>query len=793
MFVKICNNLPRNVKVLVKSAVNHAKGKNRKGVKNMSGVTNFYLFIAQQGGFERFKRDADTNHNNVVQLNELFDYVQTNNIDASREDVYRIWNELDINLNGTNSLSNDGQVSERGSLNATEEARMEKQIVVYGKITTAIENVIRTISAELLDKYNITSDNLLGLAAETMISLYGLDAIADDSFDTVGAAKGAVAAAAQAMIKEGLLNHPNFKTALQNLGLGDYDLAHDETLLDLIDNMTLDHTTDNVNAFLWEFDSKVYYTIRWYMYGAGCANKPSQYEDDNSVAKWNDNNGLNPLQLAVITKKYQDAITVSKVNEACETLGLNLDFTDFSAELNTAIAQFIDEQINAQNVTFSTLNIQSNEILSNFMNSPAFKALQAVVEVSGEQQNILNKINNGEMGSWENWNALSNSQPVGLYRLLYFVTGMHNEQMQKLLGTAAFKTFLKEAYQEILTQNPVPTTQQEVNMALMRYFRANIETILEAAGFSDEEMMQALYQNVMGNCNQADPSHANWGTATLEDAKTAAKKYVYCVSVNYAEAIAEVDALSGSPIEKINNMTTVDEVKNAIEALRTAVQTLINNTPPTPPGPPTPQTVNFNLDESVLKEIFGDISDNPTGSTQIICSRVNGWSSAKSTAKTNFNAKVEILKQHGVTAGISPSALNSAAEVLKNYFAAVLNSFDCLFDDNTGVDNSLNGTLTQTNDENYTYTDASGQTHTINMSSNYRIDDDYKNVNSIVEISCSDCGGSNNNWSYLNNNLSPSGIYVGCDLEPGKKENYYVGVHFATIFNMYKDILQNFL
>ena len=477
----------------------------------MSEISMFYLFVTKNGGFEQFKREADTNHNETVQFNELYKYIESKSElkNISSDGRYRIWGDLDKFINGSNTDSTDG-VSEDGSLSGTEEEQFEFRVEVYGKMSAKICSVIGEITGNsAFANYSINENSLEAEIIDEILASCGnkIERVPSylNSSQAINDIRKYAVQGALFMVADQI--YDNMGSFIQ--GYDNYDFESDNDLKSLVSNyIRTQNTTQGVD--FGAVINNITSIVGKYLQTAGLAagqtyNTPDGYEYQGK---------MNTLQLSVLEKNWRNAIANDPNAD---------EYEGFAEELyHNAIDTFIGKQVavwtDANSTTFNTYNISAGSIQQRFRNSEEMNMLSKVIELGGIEDDVI-----GYEGEWSDFYG-TDDEPERMASVLFYFAGLNifsNSEFAQMFGgqtpgeyiaggadgaDSVYMKYLKLAFTDILNnleeygiENPTECTQKDLQNAILRYFKDHIRDILGEMGITDEStIINALYMNMFG-------------------------------------------------------------------------------------------------------------------------------------------------------------------------------------------------------------------------------------------------------------------------------------------------------
>lgn len=551
----------------------------------MSEISMFYLFVTKNGGFEQFKREADTNHNETVQFNELYKYIESKSElkNISSDGRYRIWGDLDKFINGSNTDSTDG-VSEDGSLSGTEEEQFEFRVEVYGKMSAKICSVIGEITGNsAFANYSINENSLEAEIIDEILASCGnkIERVPGylNSSQAINDIRKFAVQGALFMVADQI--YDNMGSFIQ--GYDNYDFEKDDDLKSLVSNyIRTQNTTQGVD--FGAVINNITSIVGKYLQTAGLAagqtyNAPDGYEYQGK---------MNTLQLSVLEKNWRNAIANDPNAD---------EYEGFAEELyHNAIDTFIGKQVvvwtDANSTTFNTYNISAGSIQQRFRNSEEMNMLSKVIELGGIEDDVI-----GYEGEWSDFYG-TDDEPERMASILFYFAGLNifsNEEFAQMFGgrtpgeyiaggadgaDSVYMKYLKLAFTDILNNleeygidNPTECTQKDLQNAILRYFKDHIRDILDEMGITDEStIINALYMNMFGTY---DIIHNNkteaYGDYDISDLVRQAQEIISFAELRFgvpSSVIADcgLDDLDGLDAEEL-----IQGMRELMEYLRTGV------------------------------------------------------------------------------------------------------------------------------------------------------------------------------------------------------------------------------
>ena len=529
----------------------------------MSGVSQFYLFITKRGGFEQFKRDADTNHNNTVQFNELYNYIQKEPTlvpNVSTEDMYTIWKQLDLDIYGTNSDSTD-HVSENGSLSNSEEIKFNRRIEIYGELSEKICNIIsETIDNDAFSRYNINRNTLEANIIDEVLLICENDIEKVSQYlkteqSTTDIRKHAFQQALYCVRDDVCNNMQRYVAGME------YDFDEDQDLKEIIDRYISGYTTTqgcNLNQVVYGIEQIIGAYLNTAELNVGNYQAPEGFAYDP-------NGKMNTVQLATLRKYWKDIVNNIPADQ----------YREFASDLyDAAIDKFIDkksvEWAELNSSQFTSCKKSATEITSEFNNSPEMNTLAKIVEIN----NICDEAGSYE-GEWSKFYD-GDDNPKRIASMLFYFGGftpINREMFADFFNNGLFTEYLKDAYIDIVS-NPEKydldlnnCSQQELQNAVLRYFKEHISSILSDLGCNNSETTNALAFDFYGTYDIVKNNRTAYGDYDFEDLKASAKQLVNYVKVAYKSIPAVMDALYDLELDNIESFDSPQELKESIDEL----------------------------------------------------------------------------------------------------------------------------------------------------------------------------------------------------------------------------------
>ncbi len=548
------------------------KGKTEKEYTMTQAVTNFYLFINKRYGnddFQTIKNAMERTGDDVISYGEVRGFIDENktqqwgdvflkNIDVSG--VNAIWNELDKTRRGFNS-SATLQVSENGSLNATEEQAMENKIALYGRIDDALNKVITSDVIAVLQGLGINENELYYEAANLIAGLGNINNMNEN--ELLELAKEKVKEAAKNVIKEAQFKNSEYTEQLKTANLGDYDLKNDEDLNSLIDTRLnqLIAGGEDLKTLLQHMNSSVKAIIRGYIGSAniGWYDDPSFQAQlsEQGVLQWPDSNNLNKLQLERLKQTCKDKLKPESFN----------GFDGFTDVLQAAIDKFIETKeaswANIKSGNFDNTLSALSGIKTEFENSPQFKALGYVINMTKADSEFVTE------------------------RLAWI--GLNKETVDVLIKKPQFKQYIKDAYNAIMANpegyginnNNDLANETKINQAVMKYIQDNMDKILEETGCvkvgenrktKEEQTAAILYWNFYSAKTWQDNGDSHYEN---DDLYNYALMFVNYVLTAYAQNDYVKEALEETELEMLPSYKdewSPGEIKEKMDIVMKAIQ-----------------------------------------------------------------------------------------------------------------------------------------------------------------------------------------------------------------------------
>ena len=534
----------------------------------MSGVSQFYLFITKRGGFEQFKRDADTNHNNTVQFNELYNYIQKEPTlvpNVSTEDMYTIWKELDLDIYGTNSDSTD-HVSENGSLSNSEEIKFNRRIEIYGELSEKICNIIsETIDNDAFSRYNINRNTLEANIIDEVLLICGNDIEqvsqyikTDESTDEI---RKHTFQQALYCVRDDVCNN------MQGYVAGmEYDFDEDQDLKEIIDRYISGYTTTQ-GCNLTQVVDGIEQIIGAYLNTAEL--NVGNYQAPEGFA-YDPNSKMNTVQLATLRKYWNDIINNIPADQ----------YREFASDLyDAAIEGFISkksvEWAEMNSSQFASCKKSASEITSEFTNSPEMNTLSKIVEIN----NICDEAGSYE-GEWSDFYDGDNDPKRIASMLFYFGSfyPLNKEMFADFFNNGLFTEYLKDAYTDIISDpekydlDLSTCSQQEIQNAVLRYFKEHISSILLDLGCNNSETTNALAFDFYGTYDIVKNNKTAYGDYDFEDLKASARQLVNYVKFAYQSIPAVMEAITELELDNIESFDSPQELNESIKSLMEVIR-----------------------------------------------------------------------------------------------------------------------------------------------------------------------------------------------------------------------------
>lgn len=744
-------------------------------------VSNFYLFINRRYGnnYGQLKRDMDTNRNDVIQFNELESFINANKSEmhldnVTRNDAYSIWGELDLSIKGYNRSATE-EVSENGSLNASEEKNLTDKIELYAVIDRVLRGILDNSSlVSALNwsnppyTYNVDIDTLYYKAADILVSSGNINQLVDNGGTALqSAAEKAVKDAAAELIKEQIVNNQDFKNKLIDVGLGDYNLLNDAnngSLKTLIDSElnTIFNSDWPIDQQISEIGWRIAAVVQKYLITAQVGN----YNQSANVATWGDSQPLNDLQMARLRHEYSTQLTP-------DTVDTNNELTAFRSELQSAIDKFISGKIselsnNKHSIDFTDLfsSIRS-DVIDDFKNDDSYKLLKNIALLSNLNVNEDKFL---EDGGYDYNN--DDTDPNRIISIMFWLLGCEKGTVasasnkaiiQQVLSSRTYLEFLRKAYAEVLNDPSAygvtdPNSQQQVQNAVMIYIKNHLAELLKGCGFNDLDTARILCNSAMGtNDYVTDPTKNNrYGNNmyAYEDVLEQVRQFAIFVLSTYSRNEYVMDAMEENDLLDINNIngSFTGNGYNLQQAMWNVIS-VIKEHPDLSANKPTPTDDN---DGDITANI--DKMSNPIGPGRVRCRDSNGndqWHGYISGNQSHLNALRDDgiklvgvlttkLKGNLVGSGLDQKKVNIAIENTRRYFTALIGVIKDKSKGGTGDEGDEKFTGTYSTDTFYwDYLNEDETVTRMSNTANYTHTADY-----------------DKDWMWINAKESDSGVYM---------------------------------
>lgn len=579
-----------------------------------SAVNTFYIFIAREfhGNYEGVREAIDGDGDGVITYAEFDTFVKSQNdlADFARQDITAVFNTLDKKVKGK---IQDTFISEQGALNASEQAKLDANIELYGRIYDLIESQYHHVEGFVnhysnlgLTKEKVTQSTFEAILQNTSIN----NAQNLTEQDVLGYLKQGVAVAA----KDGIIEQQQAQI-MSHLSL-DYQLKDDPDLNALIENYL---NTINSTTNIWNINlvHELKGIINSYINTAGFSNSVPDDYDGNY--QYNQNGHMSTIQVSRLVHKYETALN-------------NADFSEFTSiidnnTINSLVAQFLqNKQTELAQKPFNQFNtilegLDTQSIIDEFKNSAEFRTVVQASEIIGLDDNFTTNghvhIMNGALANGQpSWSVALSDSSTGMgwtegsdhfFNGVYYCLGFGglsvsegSEAFKKFFTNGVYNQYVRAAFQDIQSNpdkygiNLATCTKKELQNAIIKYMVANLPSILAAAGLNQEDITKCVLSGATEVCKKAQSGSRDM---TLEDARAAAKMAVAYLMSTYGSAIHEILQNSGiATEEQINNCSAL-ELENKLRALYNAIKDLnlnetggtsgTNGTNGNDPTPPT--------------------------------------------------------------------------------------------------------------------------------------------------------------------------------------------------------------
>lgn len=621
-----------------------------QGAQKMAGIDalkKFYVFVQAKGGWGAVSSAADNggNKNGVVDKQELNKYLQDNFVDYEAHDFESIWAHIDTVRTGNITKG----VENLGALDDGEAGKIQQQAEKFEDIINALKAKLNGLG---LNFTSISNDDLLYTAAAILAGENHPD-LGDTHIEQV------ILHAALSVIPQVMLKNlgKQYANGLKDIDGGKYVLSEDKNLTDIINNYI--GTITNINQ-LNNVENKVKDIIVAYLATAGLIweyQAPNDLESNYQYGQGDPNAPINNLQKARLLTAFEAAL---KTNSLADNPLFN-EFTDFADALKQTVSIYLDVQKDAwesmtqqefwslYGVTEQGSDFHNMWVLQN--NAVAIEAIQKDFYYSDACGKLRNLILIGGLGdsvvdyegewsqfygangsNWWNYvapnsdpydNPVNNPQwtendPKRFAAILYYYSGfgaLGPDGLDNLFDTNnkdKLNRWLQNAYCDIfkhpekygLTEDQLKTlSRPALQNAVMKYFKDNMEELLNDFGYSEYEIAYVLANNAMQAANivngnaSVDPTGA-YGSYSGQDIEDYAQEFVDYVKKTYSDSEV-LDALkdlqSAISDHSIKTMKG-DEVNALMRKVLDAIDNTLKDDEP-PEVPPTPEEINFdNID-----------------------------------------------------------------------------------------------------------------------------------------------------------------------------------------------------
>lgn len=532
-----------------------------------NAINTFYIFIARQfqGSYENVKSEIDMNSDGVLTYAEFDSFVKSQNelANFSRQDVSAVFNSLDKTIRGK---VQDTTISEHGALNQTEQANLDANIELYGRIYEILDANYRHVQGYVEANCNaglgLTKDGILQAAFELIMqntSIQNAQNLTNN--DAAAFLKKAVVI----KVKDYLCDSKS--SLLNDLSSSYPGLKNDPDLNNLIDRYL---NTINANTNLWGDNSQGILPI--FSELKGIIEKylqSAEYctSDYSGAYQSNANARLNTLQIARLTSKYESVF--GNAEAAIGEGGFLHDYAAIlngnNAYLNNLILQFLESKqtewaTNTQNQFPGLLNKSDTDIQAEFINSDIFKHItfaESVIDYNnGFTSNGGSTMSNNVVGIWDSstgmpWTTGDDHFLTGVFNILGFSRFGVDNSTTDLDEYQAFNTFMASHYDRYvraamldIMANPEnyeidlsDCSKKELQDAILEYISKHTVDVARDLGFSRTRTTKSVVYGAYQACKAAA---AGGRHMSLDDAREIAKtavNYIYQTYSNRSDII----------------------------------------------------------------------------------------------------------------------------------------------------------------------------------------------------------------------------------------------------------------
>ena len=610
----------------------------------LGSVSKFYLFITKRyNDFDRFKQAVDTNRNNVIQYNELRSFIYDNEYELSDvcndNAINEIWSGLDTFVRGNNAYA-EGNVSENGSLNAQEEGLMSKKIAMYGKFSNLVKNNIVFITNDSAFK----NANLSAASLEAMV----MDSIFAQHGDSIDLLNNLLNGNNQTILIEEIKNTAWSQTMgmfrdkitiNMNQYVKDvtgYSLAKDEELSGLLNLYMTDNSTYNSGKSLSEISADIKNIIGHYIQTAAIS--VDDLGNIDSKYKYGENEHLNELQVAKLTKLYNDELKNY----------LPDGFDGFENFVNDAKKAYLTGILD-----YYTSVTQSKDFVGLYGRLSEAGVIIEEFNTSDEMKILCALRDGGYIDLAANPDAYQGN----------FDSDISNLFMNYVSDSAAFSSFYDEGTNSIFSRY-LRYALVEISSNLSHYFNSMSEVDAMSIGqailqYFEEHIYKILSDLGNDKMSVVDATYSKYDNANNNDRIIRAEKMVNYVKQAYKDVPRVMNYIKDHNLDNI-----AEYYSNDIAGLNTAIDGLYN------------EIFHYENNEALTPKekdaIVSEFKSLVGTQSQIQVTSEWGWTTARDKVKQDFAALSLWSKLKENAAAVGCTEIDKVVETTKNYYNALI-------------------------------------------------------------------------------------------------------------------------
>lgn len=332
-----------------------------------------YAFLAQYNkGGESWAKFADKevgNGDEILSKNEFTKFVNQFSSEFNKEDIDTFWSSsLDTNKNGY--LSKARGIKNLGNLDKDELKNIDGNLEIYVKLEEFIDKNVKGKAPNVLlstrSKWETdVANKLRNLVASSMSAgkINNVDKFLNDAFKIYSNE-----CTAECCVKE-------YSDNLNNSGVlrsYNYDLSQDSVLAEHI--ITYCANLDANSATPQSIKDDIKNIVDSYL-------KTAKLTEEGNYNGFDSQTGLNPLQIAVVTKKITN-----------ELQGLASKYSEYADYFNEAVTTFVNGKVSgASNFEEISSDAKIKEFASEFQNSGLLQKLDTAISVKEKYQNKIDE------------------------------------------------------------------------------------------------------------------------------------------------------------------------------------------------------------------------------------------------------------------------------------------------------------------------------------------------------------------------------------------------------------------